>query len=67
MFFNLIEAISTADETHLQALLTELDVMGLATLSSTSSWLMWPCTAVTLQVTSVFSQTPGPEAGAVLK
>ena len=50
-----------------QALLTELDVMGLATLTSTSSWSMWPCTAVTLQVTSVFSQTPGPEAGAVLK
>jgi len=50
-----------------QALLTELDAMGLATLSSTSSWLMWTCTAVTLQVTSVFSQTPGPEAGAVLK
>jgi hypothetical protein len=48
------------------ALLTELDVMGLAALSSTSSWSMWPCVAVTLRVTAVFSQTPGPEAGAVL-
>ena len=49
-----------------QALLTELDVMGLAALSSTSSWSMWPCVAITLRVTAVFSQTPGPEAGAVL-
>lgn len=48
------------------ALLTELDIMGLAALSSTSSWSMWPCVAVTLRVTAVFSQTPGPEAGAVL-
>jgi hypothetical protein len=48
------------------ALLTELDVMGLAALSSTSSWSMWPCVAVTLRVTAVFSQTPGPEAGSVL-
>jgi hypothetical protein len=48
------------------ALLSELDVMGLAALSSTSSWSMWPCIAITLRVTAVFSQTPGPEAGAVL-
>jgi len=47
-------------------LLRELDVIGLAALTSTSSWLMWPCVAVTLRVTAVFSQTPGPEAGAVL-
>jgi hypothetical protein len=49
-----------------QALLKELDVIGLAALTSTSTWLMWPCVAVTLRVTAVFSQTPGPEAGAVL-
>ena len=49
-----------------QALLRELDVIGLAPLTSTSTWLMWPCVAVTLRVTAVFSQTPGPEAGAVL-
>jgi hypothetical protein len=49
-----------------KALLTELDVMGLAAMSSTSSWSMWPCVAITLRVTAVFSQTPGPEAGAVL-
>jgi hypothetical protein len=49
-----------------RALLTELDAMGLAALTSTSTWSMWPCVAVTIRVTAVFSQTPGPEAGAVL-
>jgi hypothetical protein len=49
-----------------QSLLTELDMIGLAPLTSTSSWLMWPCVAVKLRVTAVFSQTPGPEAGSVL-
>ncbi len=49
-----------------KALLRELDMIGLAALTSTSTWLMWPCVAVTIRVTAVFSQTPGPEAGAVL-
>jgi hypothetical protein len=49
-----------------QALLKELDMIGLAALTSTSTWLMWPCVAVKIRVTAVFSQTPGPEAGAVL-
>ena len=49
-----------------QGLLRELDMIGLAALTSTSTWLMWPCIAVTIRVTAVFSQTPGPEAGAVL-
>ena len=49
-----------------QCLLRELDMIGLAALTSTSTWLMWPCVAITIRVTAVFSQTPGPEAGAVL-
>lgn len=49
-----------------RGLLKELDVIGLAALTSTSTWLMWPCVAVTIRVTAVYSQTPGPEAGAVL-
>ena len=49
-----------------QSLLKELDVIGLAPLTSTSTWQMWPCLAVKIRVTAVFSQTPGPEAGAVL-
>lgn len=49
-----------------RSLLAELDMIGLAALTSTSTWLMWPCVAVKIRVTAVFSQTPGPEAGAVL-
>jgi hypothetical protein len=49
-----------------RSLLTELDMIGLAALTSTSTWLMWPCVAVKIRVTAVFSQTPGPEAGSVL-
>jgi len=49
-----------------QSLLKELDMIGLAELTSTSTWLMWPCIAVKIRVTAVFSQTPGPEAGSVL-
>ena len=49
-----------------QSLLKELDMIGLAALASTSTWLMWPCVAVKIRVTAVFSQTPGPEAGSVL-
>lgn len=49
-----------------QSLLKELDIIGLAELTSTSTWLMWPCVAVKVRVTAVFSQTPGPEAGSVL-
>jgi len=49
-----------------RSLLTELDMIGLAALASTSTWLMWPCVAVKIRVTAVFSQTPGPEAGSVL-
>ena len=49
-----------------RGLLKELDMIGLAALTSTSTWLMWPCVAVTIRVSAVFSQTPGPEAGAVL-
>jgi hypothetical protein len=49
-----------------RALIGELDMIGLAPLTSTNTWLMWPCVAVTIRVTAIFSQTPGPEAGAVL-
>jgi hypothetical protein len=49
-----------------RSLIAELDAIGLAALTSTNTWLMWPCVAVTIRVTAIFSQTPGPEAGAVL-
>jgi hypothetical protein len=49
-----------------RSLVGELDAIGLAPLTSTNTWLMWPCVAVKIRVTAIFSQTPGPEAGAVL-
>jgi hypothetical protein len=49
-----------------RSLIGELDAIGLAALTSTNTWLMWPCVAVKIRVTAIFSQTPGPEAGAVL-
>jgi hypothetical protein len=32
----------------------------------TGQWTMWPCLAVRLQVTELFDQTPGPQAGGKL-
>ena len=46
--------------------LAQLDMIGLAGSASTLTWSMWPCVAITIRVTHVFSQTPGPDAGAVL-
>lgn len=33
---------------------------------STRTWIVWPCVAVRLRVTALYSQTPGPDAGAPL-
>jgi hypothetical protein len=46
--------------------LKQLDMIGLPG-EATSTWSLWPCAAVRIRVTAVFSQTPGPEAGAVLR
>src|SRR5687767_13379907 len=48
-----------------QGFLEQLDLIGLPG-AGTSSWTMWPCVAVKIRVTALFSQTPGPDAGAVL-
>jgi hypothetical protein len=48
-----------------QGFLQQLDLIGLPG-AGTSSWTMWPCVAVRIRVTALFSQTPGPDAGAVL-
>jgi len=48
-----------------QGFLKQLDLIGLPG-AGTSTWSMWPCVAVRIRVTALFSQTPGPEAGAVL-
>jgi hypothetical protein len=48
------------------AFVKQLDMIGFNASTSTHSWSMWPCVAVKIRVTNVFSQTPGPDAGAVL-
>lgn len=48
-----------------QELLKQLDLIGLPG-AGTYTWSMWPCVAVRIRVTALFSQTPGPEAGSVL-
>ena len=48
-----------------ESFLRQLDLIGLPG-ASTSTWTMWPCVAVKIRVTALFSQTPGPDAGAVL-
>ena len=48
-----------------QGFLKQLDLIGLPG-AGTSTWTMWPCVAVRIRVTALFSQTPGPDAGAVL-
>lgn len=46
--------------------LRQLDLIGLPG-KATNTWTLWPCVAVRIRVTALFSQTPGPEAGAVLR
>src|SRR5687767_4723695 len=48
-----------------QGFLNQLDLIGLPG-AGTAAWRMWPCMAVRIRVTALFSQTPGPDAGAVL-
>lgn len=48
-----------------EGFLQQLDLIGLPG-ASTTTWTMWPCVAVKIRVTALFSQTPGPDAGAVL-
>ena len=49
-----------------QGIVRQLDRIGFNASTTTLSWSMWPCVAVKIRVTNVFSQTPGPDAGAVL-
>lgn len=45
--------------------LRQLDAIGTPG-ESARQWVTWPCLAVRLRVTALFSQTPGPDAGAPL-
>jgi hypothetical protein len=45
--------------------LETLELVGLPRATS-SAWTMWPCVAVRVRAAALFSQTPGPGAGAPL-
>jgi hypothetical protein len=49
-----------------QALLDNLAQIGIPPQLS-EAWRLWPCVAITMRVTALFSQTPGPGAGAPLR
>ena len=53
-------------QAQVNAAFEQLDAIGLGGLRQMANWPLWPCVAVTIRVTAIFSQTPGPEAGAVL-
>jgi pyridoxamine 5'-phosphate oxidase-like protein len=48
---------------QVEAFTRELRTIGIPE-SVTRGWLTWPCVAVKIRVTDLFSQTPGPGAGA---
>jgi hypothetical protein len=48
-----------------EALLEQFEAVGIPRVV-TGGWTVWPATAIRLKVTSVFDQTPGPQAGAPL-
>jgi len=45
--------------------LRQLEIIGTPG-ESTRTWITWPCVAIRLRVTALYSQTPGPDAGAPL-
>lgn len=62
--------VDASEETFVLAqwkgFLNQLDMIGFNASTSTTGWSMWPCVAVKIRVTQIYSQTPGPDAGAVL-
>ena len=56
----------TIVDTQWKALLDNLGVIGMPA-QVFEAWRLWPCVAIRLRVTALFSQTPGPGAGAPLR
>ena len=48
-----------------EGFLRKLDTVGIPGRAM-ATWKVWPCAAVRIRVTALFSSTPGPDAGAVL-
>lgn len=52
-------------QTQYAGFMRQLEIIGTPG-ESTRSWITWPCVAIRLRVTALFSQTPGPDAGTKL-
>jgi hypothetical protein len=52
-------------ETQYAGFMRQLETIG-ASGEHLRTWTTWPCVAVRLRVTALYSQTPGPDAGAPL-
>jgi Pyridoxamine 5'-phosphate oxidase len=52
-------------DSQYQGFMRQLEMIGMPG-ESTRPWITWPCHAVRLKVTALYSQTPGPDAGAPL-
>lgn len=64
-----VRAATSAEEAPVraqwQALISQLGLVGMPG-ESMREWIVWPCRAVRIRATAVYSQTPGPNAGAQL-
>lgn len=52
-------------EAQYAGFMRQLEIIG-ASGEHLRTWTTWPCVAVRVRVTALFSQTPGPDAGAPL-
>ena len=50
-------------ENQWKGFLDQLEMIGIPRVSA-SNWITWPAVAIRLKVTTIFEQTPGPQAGA---
>ena len=68
---NVVEIRPAAEEEHAlvaaqwDGFMRQLEMIGIPRAVA-AGWSMWPAIAVTLKVTAVFEQTPGPQAGTPL-
>jgi hypothetical protein len=52
-------------ETQWDGFLQQLEAIGIPR-GGTEGWARWPAVAIRLEVTAIFDQTPGPQAGAAI-
>lgn len=54
-----------AVEAQWHGFMRQLETVGMPGESS-RRWIVWPCVAIRIRIGAIFSQTPGPDAGAPL-